>query len=104
MQRDKEDLQQWMGKALNGLVCIVATIGISLGGFSLKATHDAQLSIRELDVRLKSIEMTTNSQRLEITENRMKAHQMQLDAQSIKSDLLSIKEDISEIKQLLKRK
>ena len=97
-----KEVEELLMRLLNGLVALVATVGIALGGFALKSTYDAQLGIKELSVRVTGLEQHIRENSDRINENRLKIHTLELDTHSIKTDIKTIKEDVTEIKELLK--
>lgn len=100
---ERKELISLAMKVVNGLVALVATGGIALGGFALKSNYEAQLSLRELSVRITSAEESGKDNQRLLATHASTLHRLELDGQGRKSDLAAIKDDISEIKDLLKQ-
>lgn len=96
------ELQQLISKTLSGLIALVATVGITLAGFSLKSNYEAQLTIKELEVKMIGIEQSIADNRNNIVSNRLKSQEMALEGREFQTTVKSIKDDLVEIKKMLR--
>jgi len=80
-----------LSKALTGIISLCVAMSIGISGFALKEAHASSLMLRELTVRMSTVESSTsvNSSRYE-------------DILSLKVEVGGIKDGVSDIKDSLK--
>lgn len=97
-------MQDLLSKGLNALIGVIATVGITVGGWALKSNYNAQLRIKEIEIRVMTLEKYDDSSSDTFQKNLLRIQQNEMSSQLLKSDIQVIKSDIKEIKEILKDK
>ena len=82
-----------LSKALTGIISLCVTISIAISGFALKESYGSSLMLRELSVRMQSVEI----QALHNTARGDSLSSLSVEVKGIKDDIGEIKVTLKEI-------